>query len=206
MKIGYRRPNKYFGMAKQEQSLLAWGAAQIHDEAASGLIKRDWLVTTKVRPAAKDEIGVARLFVLAEDGNDLRAAISQAHRRKAVIVETDTGRRSDCRDELLAMFQDASLAYAGKWLSPERAAELGKLGADASPVTKKSDRHMPPSQAQKFFNNHKDYPTLAVALAAINRDRRFRGKWSRSRIYREEEEGNLKLIPRVPGRAQREYE
>jgi hypothetical protein len=200
MRIGYRREDKRIGMAKQLVSLNAAQCEKIYDEdKGDGFAKRDWIIDRKVRLGTKDEIAVARLFLLDTRTKGLREAIERAHARNAVIIETDTGRRSDRTSDLLAMFEDASLAYAGRWLSPERAAEIGKDGAAASPASKKRSGFMPPGEARKILNDHIRYPTLAQALAVINRDKRFKEPWSRARVYRMWDE--MKLIARSKGRA-----
>lgn len=205
MLFGFRRKTKWLGLTKQTNSLTGFGILEkdIHpkSETADWVEGRDWMIEKLARVSADDRIGVARLFVLANARKDLRGVITRAHARNVFFVETDTGRMTNDLDHLLEMFDDAGDAYAGRWLSPERAAELGAMGAKESPVTKRRKGLMPHGQVQRILNDHKTYKTLAAALKAINSDKRYSAPWSRERIYREWRLGHLKLIPRVKGHA-----
>lgn len=206
MKIfGFRRTTKMLGIAKQNESLIGFGVSErdIHPKKKfeNWLKDREWMITQLARPEDGDRIAVARLFVLADTRKELRKVVTQAHARGIYFIETDTKGTTDDLENLLEMFEVAADAYGGRWLSPERAAELGALGAKESPVTKRRKGLMPYGQVQRILNDHKTYPTLAIALDVINADKTYKTKWSRERVYREAEDGKLDLIPRVKGRA-----
>lgn len=207
MLIGYDRPDKRLGSAPARKVIMAYGVkeADIYGEKperGDAFPIRSWIIGTKVRPTAKDFIVVARADRLDTTARGWMLAVKAAHKRKAVIVDASTGERSDRECDLLAMFHRASLMYAGKWLSTERARELGIAGAEASSATKAVENKMPWRQVVAIMNRHD--MRVDEAIAVINADRRYKGKWSRNTVYSTNRDPNtkLKIRARMPGWAQ----
>src|SRR6185437_881375 len=122
----------------------------------------------------------------------------------AIILELATGRRSDDCYALADMVHEALDFYARRGLSKAEAEIYGKLGAAVSPVTKARTDRLPNELAEEILNNHKTYPTLALALRAINnatnaKGKKFKRKWNIAHIYRMAKDGKIKLDVRRSG-------
>jgi hypothetical protein len=80
------------------------------------------------------------------------------------------------------MLFDAVAWYRSKGLTAEAAAQLGRAGAAASPVTKPLEKRMPVREALAIWRD----PKLSTegALNTINADRRYDDKYSLSAAYR----------------------
>lgn len=189
MRFGLWGPSKWVGEQRQKSSLSDFGVEiknLVEASARDDLLKR-------ARRSTDDRIAVFRLFCVATTVADLQDFVTRAHAKNVFFDELASGRRSDVLKDLLKMMQDAQLAYGGKWLDPERAAEMGLRARGILRNGKTKADRMPHAMAQKILNNHDLYPTLAEALHEINRDERYPEKWGREYVYRERRRGNLKL-------------
>lgn len=151
-----------------------------------------------------DELEVSHWHRLASTTDAMFEHARQVLSKGVVIVEMSTGRRSDSPVQLLEMVEEAVHFYAGRSLSKDEASRLGKLGALASPATKRRRGYMPNRQAEAILNDHARYPTLKMALAAINADKRYARRWDTNRVYREaknpDQKERLNLLERRAGR------
>lgn len=148
-------------------------------------------------------VGIPFYHLLATGSEELKAVRAELKARKIVILELSTGRRSDCASALGDMVQEALDFYARRGLTTAMAKRLGRKGAAKSPVTKsKRDERCPNDVAEAILNDHKTYPTLPLALAAINKvkdanGKKFKRKWNIAYMYREASRpGGIKLKPR----------
>lgn len=129
-----------------------------------------------------DELGVARLHVLAQNRKDLREVLAAVKAKGATIRELETGRAlhpDDCADAILdAVNWWGSRNKRFGDLTIEEAASMG--GKALARVRKKA--RMPKGEA---------YPTWSrrdlnsdEALALINADKKYGMKWSMSAAYK----------------------
>jgi hypothetical protein len=135
-----------------------------------------------------DELCVSHLHRLGTGQGDLSAAIRAVIEQGATVIEANTGRRSDNAAQLVGMIADANTFYA-RTMTPETAQRIGRLGAAASPMTKRRRDRMPIKDALKIVNDHKRYPTLVEALAVINKDKRYKRPWSVAHVYHLKKDG-----------------
>jgi hypothetical protein len=81
-----------------------------------------------------DELGIARLIVLAKDRNDLRAVMTGLAQNGVVVRELMTGRRSDDPGHNTDMVLDAVNFWSSRgrnFVDPEAAAAAGSKGGKA---------------------------------------------------------------------------
>ena len=148
--------------------------------------------------------GVPFFHRLASGADELQAVRDRLKAAGIIVLETDTGRRSDNAHDQGDMVQEALALYAQRNLSKAEAKALAALGADASPVTKSRTDRMPLELAEEILNDHKKYPTLKIALRALNnatdaRGKKFKRKYNLPFIYRMAKMGKLKLVTRRSG-------
>lgn len=151
-----------------------------------------------------EEFGVPFFHRLAVSAQDLREVRQRVREKGAVIIELDTGRRSDDADDLADMLDEARDFWSRRGLTAAEARALGKLGAAASPVTKAKTDRCPDEVAEAILNDHTNYPTLPLAIIGINGvkredGKRFKRKWTVSHVFRQAKRGRLNLKPRRPG-------
>jgi hypothetical protein len=130
-------------------------------------------------------IAVHHFHLLAHGAAELQRRIKLIHAKGAVIIEADTGRRSDDAGALADMVFEAHAVYTGRLLDPKTASKLGKKGAAASPRTKKLNghEHMPKQMALPIWRDVTMHPHKEDALAVINADTNYRS-YSMSYAYR----------------------
>lgn len=168
----------------QKHALLKAGASERHiyeeDERKRGLgyPERDQLVASLRGPS---EILVASLHNFAASIADLGEFVIDVLERGHTIIEGKTGRRSDDPAQLAAMIFDAMNFRSRKGLTTSAARKLGKLGAKASPATKKKKGLMPIREAQEIWR--KPLLTIDEKLAEINSDKRYES-YTLSMAYR----------------------
>jgi hypothetical protein len=171
--------SKRFPAAPQRAAAIKFGVGtpQIIIEARSESAEFDYLATESLR---KGEVGtvvaVQRLHLLAPGAGELQRRIRQVHSMGAVIVETETKRRSDDASALADMVFEAHEVYTGRLLDSKTASAMGKKGAANSPRTKKLNYrdHMPKVVALPLWRDVTNYRTKEAALAAINADTNYR--------------------------------
>lgn len=200
----YFRPDPRCSIKAQNEAVKSWPGKIIRydEEKADQTAQREgWIRAMR----AGELFGVPFFHRLATSAAELRAVRAKIAPKKATILELATGRRSDDCYALADMVQEALDFYARRGLSSAEAAIYGKLGADASPVTKARTDRMPNELAEEILNNHEKYPTLKVALRAINnatnaKGKKFKRKWNEAHIYQQVKKGKLNLKPRRAGR------
>lgn len=148
--------------------------------------------------------GVAFFHRFASSVEELRAVRARIAKAGIVVLELAAGRRTDNPDDYANMVDEARDFYGRTGLSPAEARYYGKLGAKKSPVTKSRTDRLPNELAEKFLNDHATYPTVKLALRAINsakdaRGKRFKRKWNVTHISRMVKAGKLNLKPRRSG-------
>ena len=98
------------------------------------------------------ELWVTALDRVATRHRKLRLVVEAVHKRGCVIVEADTGRRSDNRDQCMAMIFDA----ISRGMSEERTATLVKAARKSGEVRSLAAfaRRMPIKQAKQIWTNN----------------------------------------------------
>lgn len=161
----------------------------------------EWI--SQMRP--RDVVGVPYYHRLASNAEDLKAVRDRLKAFCVVVLEIDTGRRSDNPDDLADMVDEARTFYARNGMTTAEAKRLGALGAKASPVTKsKSNERLPVEMAEKILNDHETYPTLPIAYHVINNARnadgkKFKRKWYPSLVTRLAKQGKIHIKLRRSG-------
>ena len=197
----YIRPEPNFPESRQRPSIEAPKPGIIYVEGPRQPGKDPWPVRTawlkSLRKKDRDVVGLSHLHRLAPDSADLRAALRAIEEQGVPILETSTGRVSTKVSDMAAMIFDAQDFYAQRGLTTERARELAKQGADASPVTKPKKGRMPHAQAIVFLNDI----TMSIkdAIRQINKDKRYKVKWTFVYAYREKKAGRLPFADRKAG-------
>jgi hypothetical protein len=183
---GYIRPEPRNPAAKQRAAieLLDLGKFPIYEETAAnppGFPHRTAMVNAR-RKGCNDVVIVSEMHRLAPDAESLRAVLKQLRAKDASILEATTGRYSGTNGTMEEMVLDAVAWYRSKGLTSEAAAKLGKIGANASPMSRPLAGRMPVREAQIIWRN----PALTTegALNTINADERFEEKYSQSAAYR----------------------
>ena len=181
---GYIRPEPRFPAKAQREALRQFGVQDgaIYEEAERG--RGDTYpeladLTGSLRQG--DSVVVTEFHRLASNLDDLRENATAILSRGFEVLET-TGRRSGVHVDLVHMVLDAVLLYGRKLLSHAQAVELGKLGAAASPMTKRKRGRMPIAEAKVLWVSRPDW-TSEQALALINSDRRYRVPYSMKYAY-----------------------
>ena len=123
MQRGYIRATKAYPRDVQWNALVEAGVdpGVIYIEGEVGRWKD---LIKSLREAARDEIVVYTLQVVAGDVRGLRAAMKQARDKRAVVVEILQERRSDDAEQVADMIFDA-LSRPG--LSSDEASRIAKL-------------------------------------------------------------------------------
>lgn len=205
--LKYVRPDKRDPEGAEQRAVLAMFKPDVEFTAseyvedsrrAIGDYPRRTALIRAIR-ASSDLVVVADFWRLASRTGDLADAVEAIRGRKnakgkkllPVIVEARTGFRSDCQAQLARMMAKATNVYAGRGLSTERARELGKAGAAASPVTKPVKGRMSYGAMAKIINAS---PTLASAIEAINDQSEV--PVTKIWIYRAKRAGKLKIKKR----------
>jgi hypothetical protein len=142
-----------------------------------------------------------RLATTAEGLREVREAIRL---KKAIIVELATGRRTDDPDHNADMLDEARNWYSQRGMSKRWASKIGKIGAANSSASQRIDGRAPFEKVEAILNNHKKYPTLALALDAANAlkdddSKLYPTKWNAAFVYKSVERGDLTLNDRTPG-------
>lgn len=181
----YIRPEQRFSRAKQVETLAALGKKiaatyeELQRRRGDDFEQRDAWVAS-LRPGVLAVVSdFHRLATTADGLRDVRAAI---HKTGAVIMEAQSGRRSDNPEDLADMTHEAMNFYRQRGLTSSEASKLGKLGADMSPTTKPKTGRMPSLEALPMWRNA-EY-NVPEALAAINADGRYADKYTISHAYR----------------------
>ncbi len=181
---GYIRPDARISVQRQREALVAIGCTMFYVEherrRGDSFPERDDWISHLRKP---DEACVAVFNRLAIGKNDLAATLKAIFAKGIPIIEAETGRRSDNQESLVDMIAEATGYYA-RHLDSEEAVRRGKLGAAASPVTKRRKGRMPEREALKFLNDRAKYRKLKDAVAAINKDKRYPTPWSVPLVYR----------------------
>jgi hypothetical protein len=201
MRIGYIRADNRMGEAPQREVLEAAGISpnDIRVEGkGSAQPVLTWIIERKIRKSESDTVEVSDLHRLCSNSECMAEMVSRIAERNAVVVEARTGARSD-RVGPFSVALAQSIAFLSGRLTRADRSRIGKLGAEASPVTKPKGGHMPLAQIQTMINDHAKYPTLMDAIEAINRDRRYRRKVNASLIYRWARDKKIDMIRRIPG-------
>ena len=191
----YFRPDARCSQARQDAA-----AAKYDGNIIAYISTEEWFSHLR-----SGEIGgVAFFHRLAANADDLQSIRDRIKKEGIIVLETDTGRRSDNPHDHGDMVQEALALYAQRALTKAEAKALAKLGADASPVTKSRTDRMPLELAEEILNDHKKYPTLQVALRALNnatdaRGKKFKRKYNLAFIYRMVKKGKLRLVTRRSG-------
>lgn len=130
----YGRPVVGWTEAKQRDLFAQRGVksrdgAPIYFDTAGTFPRQRKAVIASLRSGAKDELGVARLYVLASNRKDLREVLADIKSKGATIRELATGRvlhPDDCADAIL----DAVNWWGArtKTFGNLTAAEAGELG------------------------------------------------------------------------------
>jgi len=152
-----------------------------------------------------DVIVVTHFHRLADPGDDIKFALAELCARYCItIIEATTGRHVDCTAaDGISMAIDAMQFKSKRGLDSDAARRVGKLGADASPVTKPKKGHMPLKRIAEIMDDHETYSSVLSAIAAVKRISKAEGfEWwpSRETIYRWKAEGKLQFTDRPPGR------
>lgn len=201
MRLAYIRPEPRLTEVAQQKLLTATKHKTVTETKrgrGSPYKEFQFLVGQMMKP--KDELEVSHWHRLGSTIRDMFDHARQVMEKGVPILEMSTGRRSDRPLDLLRMVEEAVDYYAGRSLSKDEARRLGKLGAIKSPMTKVRTDRMPNAQAEGILNNHGKYPTLRMALAAINSDKRYARQWSAAHVYREVKRSRLRLRERKAGR------
>lgn len=189
MRRGYVRPDKRMGETVQLAALESFKCSVIYTEArppiGNSLTERADAIAS-LRDS--NELCVSHLHRLGVGKNDLQEAVKAVIGKRAVIVECSTGRMSDDPASLVDMMGDANAFYR-KAITPERATEIGKLGASMSPVAQRRRDRMPIKDGLKIINDRKRYPKLVDALKAINKVRGYKRPWNVAYVYRLKADG-----------------
>jgi hypothetical protein len=198
MMFGYANGSARKAIATQRETLEAFGVQKIWaDEKGDD---GDWLHLTGegtgLSRGGPHEIVVAEFHLLATNRAGLLDRLKTIFERGAVVVEAMTGRRTSNQRDYADMLLEATDFYRGGMSKAERI-RIAKLGAAASPVTKLKDGRMPLTEAIKFLYDVN--LTIREAIAYINRDRRYRRKWSLSFAYQRNKAGDIKLPQRIAG-------
>lgn len=201
MLSAYIRPEPNFPESKQRPSVDAAKPAIVYVEGPRQPGKHPWpkrdAWIKSLRKSQRDVAAVSHFHRLAPDSEDLRDVLEEIEAQGATIRELSTGRVSTKVNDMAAMIFEAQDFYAQRGLTSERAREIGKLGAAASPVTKQKERRMPHAEAIVFLNDI----TMGIkeAIAKINRDRRYKTKWTFNYAYQEKRAGRLPFASRSAG-------
>lgn len=115
-----------------------------------------------------------------------------------VIVERSTGRKSTNPLDVVKCIAEAIEFYTSRSMPKEYASKIGKRGAKASPATKAKTDRMPNAQVMAILNDWAAYPTIHLALKAINSDKRYPSKWNTAHISREKAAGRMKFLKARP--------
>ena len=183
---GYVRPEPRNPGQRQRAAIemLDLGEFPIYEELtahAPGYPVRTAMVKAR-REGGQDVVIVSEMHRLAPDAEALRAVLKQLRAKNVCILEAVTGRYSGTNGTMEEMVLDAVQWYRSKGLTAEAAAQLGRFGAAASPVTKPLEKRMPVREALAIWRN----PALTTegALNTINADPRYDDKYSLSAAYR----------------------
>jgi hypothetical protein len=181
---GYVRPEPRNPGPRQRAAIemLDLGKFPIYEEAtahAPGFPIRNAMVNAR-RKGCGDVVIVSEMHRLAPDAEALRAVLRQLKAKDVTILEAVTGRYSTKSES--EMVFDAFAWYRSKGLTAEAAAQLGRFGAAASPVTKPLAGRMPVREALAIWRDPK--LTTEAALNTINADPRYDDEYSLSAAYR----------------------
>jgi hypothetical protein len=199
MIFGYANGNARRAVATQREVLEAFGVTRIwaDEKGEAG----DWEhLTGEQTGIGRDgphSVVVAEFHLLATNRADLIERVLLVHARGSWIVEAATGRQTHDLAHLIHMLLEATDFYYQGGMSKAERQRIAKLGAAASPVTKPKDGRMPLTEAIKFLYDVS--LTIREAIAHINRDRRYRRKWSLSYAYQRNKAGDIKLPQRIAG-------
>jgi hypothetical protein len=183
---GYVRPEPRNPGPRQRAAIemLDLGKFPIYEEAtahAPGFPHRTAMINAR-RKGCNDVVIVSEMHRLAPDAESLRVVLKQLRAKDVTVLEATTGRYSGTNGTMEEMVLDAVAWYRSKGLTAEAAAQLGRFGAAASPVTKPLEKRMPVREALVIWRN----PAFDTesALNNINADQRYDDKYSMSSAYR----------------------
>lgn len=150
-----------------------------------------------------DVVGVAFYHRLASTGEELSTVRERLKAKGVTVLELATGRQAAPGHDG-DMVQETRDFQSRRGMTPAEAKRLGQLGAKASPVTKSRGERLPNEHAERILNDHETYPTLKLALHAINnatdaRGKKFKQRWYPAHITRMVQAGKLNLKPRRSG-------
>lgn len=151
-----------------------------------------------------DLVGVPFFHRLASNADDLRGVRQRLKAAGVIVLETATDRRTDDPDAAADMLDEARDFYARRGLTTAEAKRMGELGGKMSPATKSRTDRLPNEHAERILNDHDTYPTLKLAILAINnatdaRGKKFKRLWNEAHVYREAKRGKLNLKLRRSG-------
>lgn len=185
----YGRPVIGFTEAKQRELFAQHGVksrdgAPIYFDTARTFPAQRKALVRSLRSGAKDEVGVATLYVLASNRRDLREVLADIKSSGATIRELATGRvlhPDDCANAVL----DAVHWWSSrnKRFGELSIAEAASLGGKALSRIRAQSR-MPKREALPIWRD--DTLSSDEALAKINADKRYGRKWSMTQIYDKE--------------------
>jgi hypothetical protein len=178
---GYGLESKRYPAVPQCDALLAFGVEKrrVLIEPRQSSEKFDSMVADGLRNRHDDVVAVRRFHLLAPGPTELKRRVKMIHAKAAVIVETESQRRSDNTDDLVDMMCEAHAAYNGRLLDSKTASEMGKNGAKAR---KPNDlERMPVAEARPIWRA-KHHRNWQEALAAVNADTSYRG-YSKNLAY-----------------------
>lgn len=161
------------------------GAPIYSDNVGSFPAQRKALIRS-LRPGAGDIVVVAMLCCLAKDRNDLRAVMQEIAEKGATVLEAQSGRRSNSPD-CTAMTLDAVQYWSGRnrfYTDTDEAREAGAIGGKTTAERVRNSR-MPLDMARAIWAGKENiHLSNEDVLHLINKDRRWKVKWSMTTAYR----------------------
>lgn len=197
---GYVRADPQNPAAEQIAVIEASGPVsgkkgKLRIENPKGFEIRDLIVRT-IREA--ELLVVSELHRLGVSREDLLAVLREVEEKGAVVLEAETGKRSDKP----AQFFEAILAFLAYYevrrLSRADARKAGRAGAQER-WGNKEEKLPPLATISAIWNDHRKYPKAADALAEINRGvRKKKDRLTRSTLHSWNEKGKFERFPLLP--------
>lgn len=191
-RVAYIRLDKRMGETVQIAALERYSFPLTYTDALGSLRERGEMLSGLRR---HDELWLSHMHRLGTGKADLAKVLKAVFKVGAHVVEASTGLKSDDPINLVDMLESAHVFYA-RTLTPERAKVIGRLGGQKSGVTTRRKDRMPIKDALKFLNDHERYPTLVSALAAINKDKRYKRPWAVAHVYHLKKKDGVKIKDR----------
>lgn len=198
MRMGYIRPDKLMGEAPQRQVLLDSGIPAKHiyvetDSKEQPIL--EWIIDRKMRPNDHDTVEVSDLHRLCSNTDCMVEAIERISARNGSVVDVRTGASSE-KAGAFARALAGSIGVLSGRLSRSDRRRIGKMGAEASPVTKSKSVSLPLHRIDAIMDDH----DLSIGDAVAKIRREFKAKApSIATIHRWRREGKLKFRRRLAG-------